>query len=169
MIHKASARENFYFSHYINLNVSVDLFDAFNVAEIEVVSLFSSIPVEKENYAYADGKWTVKHVLSHLIDTERILSYRALCFSRKETAILAGFDEDNYAKEDKVDHLTIQDLLEEYKAVRKASVFLFKRMNPQNLDFQGNANNALISARELGWTIAGHDLHHCNVIRERYL
>lgn len=169
MIAKAPQRENFYFSLYINKCKHEDLFKALEFSTSTVVDLFSAIPEDKHNFAYADGKWTVKEVLSHLIDTERVLCYRALCFSRKETTGLPGYDENQYVANDDVSSVAMVQLLEEYKTVRRSTIQFYNRITESGIDFEGNANGSAITARELGWTIAGHDLHHCEVLIERYL
>lgn len=168
-ITKPASRKEFYFSKYINIALKDDLISSLIASRDEVIDTLQPLNEEQSNYAYQAGKWTIKEVLSHCIDTERILAYRALCFSRNETAELPGFDQDNYAKEDPASDIPFKDLVEEYALIRRSTILLFKRMKQKNLDFSGIASNVEISARELGWTIAGHDLHHLKVIRERYL
>ncbi|MFK7785001.1 MAG: DinB family protein [Crocinitomicaceae bacterium] len=166
---KPSTKENFYFSRYIDVALKDDLISSLETSRNEVLETLESISEAQSKYKYAEDKWTIKEVVSHCIDTERILSYRALCFSRKEELMLPGFDQDKYANEDAVSGISFADLLQEYNLVRQSTILFFKRMNVENLDFQGIASNVEISPRELGWTIAGHDLHHLKVIREKYL
>ena len=166
---KPSPREEFYFSRYINVALKDDLISSLEASRKEVIETLEGLSETQSKYAYAEGKWSIKEVLSHCIDTERILSYRALCFSRKEEMMLPGFDQDVYAKEDAVSGVSFAGLLQEYNLIRQSTILLFKRMNIENIDYAGIASNVEISPRELGWVIAGHDMHHLNVIREKYL
>lgn len=166
---KPAPRENFYFSQYIEKATNDDLIPSLQDASTVVHAVMDSLSEEQGNYAYAAGKWSIKQVLAHCIDTERIMAYRALCISRKETTALPGYDHNNYVLEDLSPELSISELLDEYDAVRSATKSLFKRMKVENVDFVGNANGLTISARELGWLIPGHELHHMEVIKEKYL
>ncbi len=157
-----------YFVYYTKLVPENELIEALRQSSEQTVELFSSIPVEKENYAYAPGKWTVKQVLSHLIDTERVFSYRALRFSRMDNTELPGYDENLFAAHANTENLMLERLIEEFRCVRKATLSLFEAMNEPMLDFRGTANNMACSARALGFMIAGHETHHGKVLRERY-
>ena len=168
-ITKPASRDNFYFSRYIKLVLKDDLISSLEASRTEMMEVLQPLSEIQSTYAYQEGKWTIKEVLSHCIDTERILAYRALCFSRKEELMLPGFDQDLYAKEDGASGVSFSDLLQEYDLVRRSTILLFKRMNVENIDFPGIASDVEISPRELGWTIAGHDLHHLKVIQEKYL
>jgi uncharacterized damage-inducible protein DinB len=132
-------------------------------------AFIQSIPAEKADYKYAEGKWTVKQVLRHIIDTERIFVYRAFRFSRFDTTPLAGFDEDAYIDATQTIDYSLNDLLEEFVSVRQTTIQVYKTMTPAMLDFKGTANNIPITPRCIGYMAVGHNLHHCNVIRERYL
>ncbi|MGB0933157.1 MAG: DinB family protein [Lishizhenia sp.] len=170
MISKPKQRvEPFYFSHYISLSTQEYLNEAFVMCTKEVITVYDQLTEEAGGYKYSNDKWTLKQLLNHLIDTERILATRALRFSRKDTSLLPGFDENNFALNDNSHHLSVQDLLEEYKAVREATRLFYQNINETCLDFMGNANGTEISVRELGWIIVGHDLHHLKIIREKYL
>ncbi len=131
--------------------------------------LFSSFPATVADHAYAPGKWTVREVLRHIIDCERIYAYRALRLSRFDTAPLMGFDENAYAEAVRPVCAGMDGLLEEYGHVRAASICLFRDMNDAMLDFKGTVNGLAMTARVLGFLTAGHNLHHCNVIRDKYL
>ncbi|MGV3631478.1 MAG: DinB family protein [Bacteroidota bacterium] len=158
-----------YFVYYTGLVQENDLIEALAESREATVELFSSIPVEKEDFAYAPGKWTVKQMLSHLIDTERVFAYRALRFSRHDSTELPGYDENLFARNSNTENLMLERLLEEYRCVRKSTLSLFETMSDEMLDFQGTANKMSCSARALGYMIAGHEIHHCNVLKERYL
>ena len=168
-INKPTPRDNFFFSRYINLALKEDLISSLEASRKELMEILQPLSETQSKYKYQEDKWTIKEVLSHCIDTERILSYRALCFSRKEELMLPGFDQDIYAKEDAASGISFTELLQEYDLVRRSTILLFKRMNIENIDFPGIASNVEISPRELGWAVAGHDLHHLKVIREKYL
>ena len=158
-----------YFVYYTGLVRENDLIEALAKSREATLELFASIPVEKENFAYAPGKWTIKQVLSHLIDTERVFSYRALRFSRRDETDLPGYDENLFAANSNTEKVMLERLMEEYRCVRKSTLSLFEAMNEEMLDFRGTANKMQCSARSLGYMIVGHEIHHCNVLKERYL
>ena len=125
--------------------------------------------IEKGDYAYAPGKWTIKEMLGHIIDTERIMVYRLLCFARGEQAALPGFEEDDYVANAHFKDRTLFSLSEEFALLRKANLYLIHSLNEEELDRIGNANGKNISVRALTFILAGHVIHHTNVIKERYL
>ena len=125
--------------------------------------------IEKADYAYAPGKWTIKEMVGHIIDTERIMVFRLTCFARNETAALPGFEEDAYVKSAHFSDRSLFSLSEEFMALRKANMFLFKSLNEDDLGKGGNANGNQISVRALVFILAGHVIHHTNIIKERYL
>jgi hypothetical protein len=125
--------------------------------------------IEKGDYAYAPGKWTIKEMLGHIIDTERIMVYRLLCFARGEQAALPGFEEDDYVANASFKDRTLFSLSEEFAVLRKSNLYLINSLNEEELDRIGNANGKNISVRALTFILAGHVIHHTNVIKERYL
>ena len=127
------------------------------------------IPDDKLNYAYADGKWTVAQALLHIIDTERIFQYRAFRFSRQDKTPLMGFDQDAYVLENDVRGQTKESIIEAYKTVRASTIDVFKTLNEKTLSYTGSASNLQWSVAGLGFVICGHQRHHRNIIRERYL
>jgi hypothetical protein len=131
-------------------------------------NFLSTIPVAKADYAYAEGKWTIKEVIGHMIDAERTFAYRILAFSRGQKE-LPGFEEDEYVAKSTFSGRTIADLIEEFKLVREANLFLFRSLTPQQLLATGIASGNIISVRALLYIAAGHELHHLNLIKERYL
>ena len=133
------------------------------------VDFIQGLTPAQHHYAYAPGKWTIQELVLHLIDTERIFSYRALRFAREDQSPLPGMDENHFAAHAYAHERTMPDLLEEYKAVRAATIALFRGFRPQAYTNIGIANEAPISVRALLYCIAGHELHHLQVIRERYL
>lgn len=160
---------NPYYKKYIDLVDKVPLIEALSAGMPKTLSFFEDLPEQVLNYRYAEGKWTPKDILLHIIDTERVFSYRALYFSRDENANLAGFDENLFAKNANADSRNLDDLLNEYLAVRTASICLFKSFDDTNLMKSGIANNSKMSVRASGFVICGHELHHLNIIKERYL
>lgn len=135
----------------------------------ELVTFFRSIPEEKGEFRYAEGKWTIKEVLLHIIDTERVMAYRALRFSRKDETPLPGFDQDDYVPFSDATNRTMDNLIIEWEAVRMASIALFAYMPKDMLERMGTASRNPFSVRALAYIILGHIVHHCNVLNERYL
>jgi uncharacterized damage-inducible protein DinB len=133
------------------------------------VTFLKSIPAEKFNYAYAEGKWTIKEVLGHIIDTERIMTYRLLRFARNDAAPLPGFEENDYIQNAHFAFLDFNVLVEELQMLRKANMYLFNSLTEGELERRGLANNAVLSVRALLFILAGHLKHHLGVLRERYL
>ena len=131
-------------------------------------NFLSTIPAAKADYAYAEGKWTIKEVIGHMIDAERTFAYRILAFSRGQKE-LPGFEEDEYVALSTFKSRTLTDLAEEFKMVREANMFLFRSLTPQQLLATGIANSNIISVRALLYITAGHEMHHINLIKERYL
>lgn len=157
-----------YLSNYVNLVTENNLLIALENSKIDTIKLFSEISSDLESYRYAPGKWTVKEVLQHIIDAERIFSYRALRFSRLDSTELNGYDDDFYVKNSDVKMKTLKDLIEEFELVRNASISMFKFMNDKQLDYKGVANGNKVSARIIGYTLIGHNIHHNQVVSEKY-
>ena len=158
-----------YFQRYIDQVPEEDLFTAFDKQLPVITDLLSSIPEQKSTYAYAQGKWTIKEVLQHIIDAERIFDYRALSFARKETKSLPGWDENDYAANSNANGRTWQSLMDEYLNLRPSTELLFKSFTPEALAAQGTANNNIITVSSIGFIIVGHFYHHKKIIEERYL
>lgn len=132
-------------------------------------SFFEKVPIDKREFRYAEGKWSIKDIIQHIIDTERIFAYRVLRFARNDETVLPGYDENNYADNAKADTRSWDDLLEEFNAVRLTTKILFKSLNDEQLNLVGIASGNPISVHSLGFIIAGHANHHINVIKEKYL
>lgn len=158
-----------YFHSYYKLIEGKDLLKELQHSQTHSTDLFESVPAEKENYRYQEGKWSIKQVLRHIIDCERIFSYRAFRFSRFDATELHGFDEDAYISNIQMQHVALADIVEEYKNLRKSSIELFKGMSEEMLDFKGRANKLEMTARGIGFLMLGHNLHHCHVVKESYL
>jgi len=131
-------------------------------------ALARSLPEAKQSYRYAEGKWSVGDVLSHLIDGERVFGYRAFCFSRGEQAALPGFDENQYVSAARAGDLPLVALAEEFAAVRDSNLAFLRRLGDDAWTRTGTASGQPISVRALAWIMAGHPRHHLAVLRERY-
>lgn len=158
-----------YFGRYINLVAEDELGEAFNIQFPKIESLLQLIDEVKANHAYAPGKWTLKELLQHIIDGERIFAYRALCFARKESTSLPSFDENLYADNSNANIRSWESLRNEFINVRRSTEDLFKSFTGEMLQAKGIANNSTISVLSLGFIIIGHVTHHIKVIEERYL
>jgi hypothetical protein len=158
-----------FFQSYIELVPEEDLADAFNKQTPVIRSFLSSISEEKSHIVYETGKWSIKEVLQHIIDAERIFSYRALCFARKEKAGLPGFEEKGYAANSNADHRSWQSLGNEFLIVRQSTHLLFNSFTDEMLESEGTANNYLINVASIGFLLLGHFYHHKKIVDERYL
>jgi hypothetical protein len=158
-----------YQKRYVDLLAGKNPLSVLESQVLDFKVLLSEIPFETEGFAYAEGKWTIKQVVGHLIDTERILAYRALCISRGEKANLPGFEEDDYVKNASFNDRTLNDLAREFGIVRESTLMLFRYMSEEELDRSGSANGTNITPRALAFFIAGHHIHHDKVLRERYV
>lgn len=158
-----------YIQRYCDLIPSEGWQSALKSAKEETVSLFSGITEEKSRYSYAAGKWNVKELLQHLIDAEKIFAYRALRFARNDKTELPGWDEEKYAESYFCDQRSVESLVAEFEAVRQSSIFFFQSLNEGQLKQTGVANGHEISVETIGKLIAGHHIHHLNVLKERYL
>lgn len=154
---------------YVNQVHQNDLMTAL-IEQTEVFKKFlKKIPEKKRNYRYAKGKWTVKEILQHIIDTERVFAYRALCFSRKDKTPLPSFDENLYANNSKANKRIWNELVEEFNAVRKSTELLFNSLDKAQLNETGIASGNPVYVMGLGYLIVGHLAHHLNILKERYL
>lgn len=120
-------------------------------------------------HRYEPGKWSIKELLGHLIDSERIFTYRALRFARNDHAPLSGFDQDPYVAEANFDQRPWSELVAEFEHLRRSTILFFRGLKPESETRFGVANNASITVRALGYAIAGHELHHMRILREKYL
>ena len=158
-----------FYHNYISHVPENDLMEAFNNQTPAFIQFIESIPTAKYDYRYADGKWTIKEVLQHVVDAERIFAYRALRFARKDTTFLPGFDENVFAENAKADKRDWKNLVEEFKVVRMSSEYLFASFDDDQLDATGTSNNSSVYVLGIGFLLVGHSLHHMKVLKERYL
>lgn len=158
-----------YFERYISLvpdgNILILMQDQLEKA----LKLFEEISEEKSLYRYADGKWSIKEVLGHVIDTEQIMTYRALRIARNDKKPLEGFDENEFVDNAHFDILRFASLIELFELTRKMTIALFKTFNDDQASSIGNADNYPLSVRAIPYIITGHMIHHLKVIQERYL
>lgn len=158
-----------YFEHYINLVPENDVLSALKNNHLEILTFIKSIPKNKAEHKYAPEKWTVKQVINHINDTERIFSYRALRFSRGDAQLLPSFDENLYAANADLSKTDLDTLAEEFDTVRKATILQFGQLSDKELLLKGKAASGENNVLSIGYTICGHAIHHENIIKERYL
>lgn len=160
---------NAYYKGYVDKALNKPLLQGLADGMIETHEFFEAIPENKHQYRYAEGKWTPKEILLHLIDTERVFAYRALFFARSKNVEIKGFDQDEFTANSYANGRTMSDLLEEYLAVRTSSVVLFNSFSEEILQNMGVASNSPLSIRAAGYIICGHEKHHLGILKERYL
>ncbi|MGZ8557498.1 MAG: DinB family protein [Chitinophagaceae bacterium] len=159
---------NFY-HNYINQVKEDDLAEAFDAQSASFIRFLETIPPDKHDYRYDEGKWTIKEVLQHITDAERIFSYRALRFARKDSTPLPGFDENLFAANSKAATRNWDKLLEEFKVVRRSSQLLFNLFDEEQLQTDGISSGSPNYVLAIGFIIIGHAMHHQKIIKERYL
>lgn len=155
-----------FYATYINQLPNDDLLLLLKKSQEDTLNFFRNIPEEKLLFRYAESKWTIKEVLLHLIDTERILTYRALRFARNDATELPGFDQDAFVANSNANEISWEDLLDEYSSVRRSSIFLFKNFSEETLQKNGNGNGNKMTVAAAGFVVVGHEIHHVNVIKE---
>jgi uncharacterized damage-inducible protein DinB len=161
-----------FYQNYINKAVEAancDVLQLLTQLKDSTYQFFHNIPAEKADFAYAEGKWTIKELLGHIIDAERVFAYRVLCISRKEQQNLPGFDENEFVTNSNFRRRTINDLAQEFKSVRESNLHMLWALTDDQTALTGTANGSPVSVRALAYIMAGHELHHLNIIRERYL
>jgi uncharacterized damage-inducible protein DinB len=157
-----------YIQRYKDLVPSENWKEEMKVSRENTLNVYKKISAEQAEFPYAEGKWTLKELLQHLIDAERIFAYRALRFARKDRTELAGWDEEEYAKHYFSVERTLKSLIDEFEAVRNSSIIFFENLNQEQFSGTGIANGNEISVEMIGKLIIGHNLHHLNIIEERY-
>jgi len=158
-----------YYSQYIKQSRNANLLDVLKESAQALNSLFETISDEKMNYKYAEDKWTIKDMLLHIIDAERVFAYRALRFARADKTNLPGFEHNDYVVVANANGRNKASLLNEYNAQRESTIQLFSNFTDDMLLQIGVASGNPMSVRALGFVTAGHETHHCNIIKERYL
>ncbi len=158
-----------FYKGYVKLVEHADVIQALRISGFRTMELIHSIPEEKTDYRYAEGKWSIREVLCHMLDAERIFSYRALRFARNDRTPLSGFDENAYAPYLNATGRSLAQIGDEMQHLRTTTVDLFQSFSEEMLKRKGTANNNELAVGAIGIIIAGHETHHCKVIRERYL
>ena len=158
-----------YFKSFIDNLKDPDLITALERSKNETIQLMKQVPKAKEVYAYADGKWNAKQLFQHLVDCERVFSFRVLSIGRLDPLNLPAFDEDLYVRNDFTHTMNLTDICKDYEIARDSFTSLIKSLNPKVLDNFGLANNISISPRIIAWFNVGHNDHHNRIFRERYL
>jgi uncharacterized damage-inducible protein DinB len=160
---------NPYYAPYIASLGDVRLVETLKKQLENFPSFISSIPEDKFHYTYGEGKWTIAQVLVHILDTERVFQYRALRFARNDKTPLPGFDQDMFVSESKAEDWSREELIENYRIVRKSTISLFEKFSEKDLKKVGIASDSPMSVAAIGFICCGHQKHHRNIIRERYL
>lgn len=158
-----------YFERYLNTVPDDDVFQLLERGVEKLAILIDGLTEEQGSYRYATDKWSIKEVLVHMIDVERVFSYRALRFSRNDATPLPGFEQDDYIRESNAAERTLRGLMQEYRAVRAATLAMFGAMSGAMLNRRGVANGAEMTVRAVPWIIAGHERHHLEILKQLYL
>jgi hypothetical protein len=158
-----------FYGKYIDLVGSGDVLTTLSKQMADTQALLRSLPASVSTYRYAPGKWSVNEVIGHIIDSERIFAARALRFARGDAAPLPGFEQEDYVSNSSFDSYPLGELASELGSVRESTVFLFKHLQEDAWMRRGIANGAEVSVRALAYIIAGHELHHREILRARYL
>ncbi|HFB99535.1 MAG TPA: DinB family protein [Phaeodactylibacter sp.] len=153
---------------YVSKVTSSDFIEKLKELKATTLDFLAKLSEEQWNTKYEEGKWSVKEVVMHMIDTERIFAYRALRISRNDMTPMAGFEQDGYVPYYQVDQRSPASILAEYKAVRNATLHLFQNFTDENMNRIGVANGVNFSVRALGFIIVGHEMHHREVLKEKY-
>ena len=158
-----------YYGRYVALVPDGPIVDLLRAQIRDTSALLRSLPESKGDYSYAPGKWTLKQVVGHVADTERVFGYRALRFARGDATPVPGFEQDDYAREGAFESRTIRHLADELEAVRRATVLLFEGLDEQAWSRRGTASSNPVTVRALAYIIAGHERHHLKILNDRYL
>lgn len=160
---------NPYYETYVSLVPETEIVSVLDNQQAELLEIFREITEEKGSHAYAEGKWTIKELLGHLIDGERIFGYRALRISRSDATPIEGFEQDGYIENSNFRNTKLSDLLDELLYLRKANVIFFQNLSDDAWTKMGAASDSPVSVRALAYIMTGHIRHHIRILRERYL
>jgi len=158
-----------FYKNYIKALGDVNLLDILKTSFEDSSTTLKDLSEEKLLFRYQEGKWTIKELMQHIIDAERVLSYRALRYSRNDATDLPGFDEDWYVDNSNGNERNFEDLLNEFSHLRAATISLFESFTPEMLQMKGSLSGSDMSVRALGFIIAGHHMHHLKIMKEKYL
>ena len=157
-----------FYARYVALVPETDILAVLEQQVEEIRRLAASVPPERETWRYAEGKWSVRQVLGHLVDGERVFGYRAFSFSRGETAALPSFDENQYVAAARSDAIPLRETVDELALVRRSNLQVLRRLAPPEWERVGTASGHPVTVRALAWVMAGHPRHHVAILRERY-
>ena len=158
-----------YYQGYVNQVSENDVIAVLRSELDDLDVLLDRVPADKETYAYAEGKWTIRQVVGHLIDGERVFGYRAFCIARGEKQNLPGFEQDDYLQTAPYNNIELENLLSELRLVRLANIAMFRTLDEEAWNRVGIANHNEVTVRAIAFIMAGHVRHHMNVMREKYL
>jgi uncharacterized damage-inducible protein DinB len=158
-----------YYGRYISMVSDGNIVTVLSEQLDETLALLRTIPESEGGLRYAPGKWSIRELVGHVIDTERIFAYRALRFARNDETPLAGYEENEYISNASFDDYPLDELAAELKSVRESTIFFFKHLDQAAWQRRGLANESEVSVRALAYIIAGHELHHREILRDRYL
>ena len=158
-----------YYENYIKLVEGEDILKILNEQSKKTQDVLNSFSEHKGNYRYADGKWTVKEVVGHLLDTDRVFAYRALCIARGEKKSLPGFEQNDYVSEGNFNRRDLFELNYEFRLLRESNLLLFRSFTPEMLKRRGFANETSVTVLAILFMIAGHEKHHMKVLHEKYM
>ncbi len=158
-----------FYKNYVKQVEESDLLQALRISGHRALELVHAIPPNKLDFKYAADKWTVRELLCHVIDAERIFAYRALRFARNDKTPLAGFEENDYAPQANAAGRSLEKITAEMAHLRSSTIDLFEGFTPEMLTRKGTSNKNELSVVALGFIIAGHETHHCHILKERYL
>ncbi len=158
-----------YFSRYIDLVPEKDICAALELQLAESRALFSGIGESRAGHRYAEGKWSIRELLGHVVDGERIFGYRAVCIARGDKQSMPGFDENTYAANGGFERWALADLIDAFEYNRRGNILALRHLPDEAWDLQGVANQNATTPRAVAYTMLGHERHHLNVLRERYL
>ncbi|WP_299739019.1 DinB family protein [uncultured Rossellomorea sp.] len=158
-----------YYKEYVNNVPDGELLQILDDQQNETKKLLKDLNEKTSEYKYAPGKWTIKEVIGHITDTERIMCYRLLSIARGEQEMLPGYNDDEYVRRGNFNRFSLSDLLHQQALVRQHTILLLSSMDEEALRRRGNANGSEVTARAIGYIIAGHEIHHRRLIKDRYL
>jgi len=157
-----------FFAGYVALVPETDILAVLRGQAGEIRRLAALVPADREGHRYAEGKWSIREVMGHLVDAERVFGYRAFCFSRGERAALPSFDENEYVAAARSGAAPLRELVDELALVRESNLVVLRRLAPEEWARAGTAGGKPVTVRALAWIMAGHPRHHVRILRERY-